>query len=352
MYSFLLITSGRKKKSCVLISLPTILVAICFIILFLVFEFYPPISGQTILQASDVVRLSSHGFDPFHYTTVTVTRNDSKTPVGDASRVKFYLQACSKLVPSHRPIRTKVTHIDSSSEDHTFFVYQGYLLKGSNISFDVNITAHTEFAKCSAALNIFQDYECFGNFLNFGSDVNDCSTRRTCLHISSTLDQQPPYVFTADETSYYFVALSAPSGTEGVDDIYFQTTGMQLYYTTDDLPPDCSMITGINSSCSLSLPGSQAFQVSLGNTVCVLAVMMADSTDTTTSENNTVTTYLTYSSTTAHNPAHNIVTLVLSVAITIIFIVVTVVVFCICCSKCRFRDHHYQELPTDLNPVH
>ena len=348
MYSFLLITSGRKKKSCVLISLPTILVAICF--LFLVFEFYPPTSGQTILQASDVVRLSSHGFDPFHYSTVTVTRNDSKTPAGDASRVKFYLQTCSKLVPSDRPIRTKVTHIDSSNEDHTFFVYQGYLLKGSNVSFDVNITAHTEFAKCSAALYIFQEYECFVNFLNFGSDVNDCSTRRTCLRISSTLDQQPPYVFTADETSYYFAALSAPSGTEGVDDIYFQTTGMQLYYTTGDLPPDCSMITGINSSCSLSLPGSQAFQVSLGNTVCVLAVMMADNTDTTSSENNTVPTYLTYSSTTACNPVHNTAKIVTLLAILVVA-TVTVVVFCICCSKCRSRDRPYHKLPTDQNPV-
>ena len=237
-----------------------------------------------------------------------------------------------------------------------FFVFQGYLLKGSNVSFDVNITAHTEFAKCSAALYIFQNYECFGNFLNFGIDVNDCSTRRTCLRISSTLDQQPPYVFTADETSYYFVALSTPSGTEGVDDIYFQTTGMQLYYTTDDLPPDCSMITGINSSCSMSLPGSQAVQVSLGNTVCVLAVMIADSTDTTSSENNTVPTYLTYSSTTARNPVHNIAKIVTLLAIITILIVatVTVVVFCtcICCSKCISRGHPYQELPTGLNPVH
>jgi len=76
----------------------------------------------------------------------------------------------------------------------------------------VNITAHTEFAECSAALYIFQDYECFGNFLSFGSDVNDCNTRGTCLLILSALDQQPPYAFMADETLYYFVALSAPRG--------------------------------------------------------------------------------------------------------------------------------------------
>lgn len=135
--------------------------------------------------------------------------------------MKFYLQTCSKLVANHQPIHTKLTHIDSSNEDYRFFVYLGYLLKGSKVSFDVNITAHTEFAERSAALYIFQDYECFGNFeiLSFGSDVNNCNTRRICLLILSTLDQQPPYVFMADETSYYFVALSALRGIDGVNDI-------------------------------------------------------------------------------------------------------------------------------------
>jgi len=311
--------------------------------LFLVFEFYPPINNQTFLQASDVVTLSSSGFDPFHYTTVTVTRNDSKTHVTGASQVKFYLQTCSKLVPSHRPIHTKLTHIDSNDEDHRFIVYQGYLLKGSNVSFDVNITAHTEFAKCSAALYIFQDYECFGKFLSFDSDVIDCNTRNICLLISSALDQQPPYVFMADETSYYFVALSSPTGIDGVNDIYFPTSGMQLYYTANDLPPACSMISHLNSSCSMSLPNSQAVQLSLGKTVCVLAAMMADST----AENYTVNTYLTYSSSTAHNPVHNIAKLVLLMLF--ILLIVTIVVFCICtcCSKCRVQDHRYQTLSRD-----
>ena len=111
----------------------------------------------------------------------------------------------------------------------------------------------------------FQDYECFGKFL-FGSDV-DCNTRNMCLPISSALDQQPPYVFMADETSYYFVALSAPRGIDGVNDIYFQTTGTQLYYTANDLPPACTIISDINSSCSKLLPNSKAVQLSLGKTV-------------------------------------------------------------------------------------
>ena len=315
-----------------------LLLVICSI-LFLVFEFYPPINNQTFLQASDVVTLSINGFDPFHYTTVTVTRNDSKTHVTGASQVKFYLQICSKLIPSHRPIHTKLTHIDSSNEDYRFFVYQGYLLKGSNISFDVNITAHTEFTNCSAALYIFQDYECFGKFLSFGSDVNDCNTRNMCLLISSALDQQPPYVFMADETSYYFVALSAPRGIDGVNDIYFQTTGTQLYYTANDLPLACSIISGINSSCSMSLPNSQAVQLSLGKTICVLAAMMADST----AENYTVNTYLTYSSSTARNPVHNIAKLV-TLLMFFILLIVTTVVFCIFCSKCRVNCHTYQNL--------
>jgi len=63
---------------------------------------------------------------------MSVTRKDSKTHVIGSNQVKSYLQTCSKLVANHRPIHTKLTHIDSSNEDYRlFFVYQGYLLKGS-----------------------------------------------------------------------------------------------------------------------------------------------------------------------------------------------------------------------------
>jgi len=66
----------------------------------------------------------------------------------------------------------------------------------------------------------------------------------------------------ADKTSYYFVDLSALRGVD-CHDIYFQTTGMQLYYTANDRPPACSMISDVNSSCCMSLPSSQAIQLSL-----------------------------------------------------------------------------------------
>jgi len=66
---------------------------------------------------------------------MSVTRKDSKTHVIGSNQVKSYLQTCSKLVANHRPIHTKLTHIDSSNEDYSFFfVYEGYLLKGSKVS--------------------------------------------------------------------------------------------------------------------------------------------------------------------------------------------------------------------------
>ena len=291
--------------------------ALCCLIVFLVFEFYPSTSGQVFFEEGDVVMVSNNGFDPFYYTAVNFTRNDSSTQTNDMSNIKFYMQQCSKLVPNQRPILTNVTPIPPSNEDYRHPVYQGYLVRGSEVLFDVNITARTELTNCSAAIYIFRDYDSYFAFLYYDSDGRNAE--KICLLFSNMFNQHTPYTFTVVETSYYFAALSAPTGSDGVDNIFFQTSGTQMYYTTGNLSPSCNIVRGTNSSCSVPLNTvNQSVQLSIGMLECFLAVLFTESAST--GSDNKLHAYLSYYSSTARNPAHNIAKLFTLVSTTLLLV--------------------------------
>ena len=246
--------------------------------------------------------VSNDGFDPFYYTAVNFTRNDSGTQTNDMSNIKLYMQHCSKLVPNQRPILTNVTPIPPTNEDRRHPIYQGYLVRGSKVVFTVNISTCAVFPDCSAALYIFNDYQLYYKFLYFGSHAK--STSKICLCTFNTSNQ---HLLTSDTSSYYFVALSAP--TNGVNDIYFQTTGTQMYYSTHNLSPSCNIVRGTNSSCSVPLNTvNQSVQFSTGKKECFLAVLLAESANT--GSDDKLHAYLHYSSSTTHNPLHNIAQLI------------------------------------------
>ena len=294
--------------------------AVCCLIVFLVFECYPSTNGKVFLEEGDVVKVSNGGFDPFYYAAVNFTRNDSNTQTSDMSNIKLYMQQCNKLVPNQRPILTNTTHIPSANEDHRHPVYHGYLVRGSKVVFTVNITTHAVFPNCSAALYIFRDYQLYYKFLYFGSHVSSAS--KICLFISNTSQDQ--HVFTPDTSSYYFAALSAPTGSDGVNDIYFQTSGTQMYYTTGNLSSSCSIITGTNSSCSVPLNTlNRSVQLSIGMQECFFAVLLTESAST--GSNDQLYAYLHYSSSTAPNPIHNIAKL-LTLLLAVFSLLLTIVI--------------------------
>ena len=279
--------------------------------------------------------VSNNGFDPFHYTAVNFTRNDSSTQTNDMSKIKLYMQQCSKLVPNQRPILTNVTFIPSSNEDDRHRVYQGYLVRGSKVVFTVNVSTCAVFPDCSAALYIFSDYQLYYKFLYFGSHVK---STKICLCNSNTSRQ---HLFTSNTSSYYFVALSAP--TNGVNDIYFQTTGTQMYYSTHNLSPSCNIVRATNSSCSVPLNTvNQSVQLSIGKLQCFLVVLLAESAST--GSDNKQHAYLHYSSSTAHNPIHNIaklLTLLLPVFSLLLTIVIALVYRFVCYIRSRSTTPPY-----------
>ena len=321
-----------KWRCCITVAFVLSLMALlCCLILFLVFEFYPQsTNGQAFLEEGDVVMVSNNGFDPFYYTAVNFTRNDSNTQTNGISNIKLYMQQCSKLVPNQRPILTNVTSIPSTNEDHRHPVYQGYLVRGSKVVFTVNITTHAALTNCSAALYLFRDYQLYYKFLYFDSHWSSAS--KICLFISNTSQDQ--HVFTPDTSSYYFTALSAPTGSDGVNDIYFQTSGTQMYYTTGNLSPSCSIVTGTNSSCSVALNTlNRSVQLSIGMQECFLAVLLTEGAST--GSNDKLYAYIHYSSSTARNPVHNIAKLLMLVstslllALTVFVIIFNCVYYCI-----------------------
>ena len=261
---------------------------------FIWLEAYPTVNAQVILRSVEAVMVQQNGFDPFHYTRVTFT----KTRSSDNGHVQLYVQPCSELSPTKRDIHTNVTYINQSVDESSIFrVGFHYLVTGSEVLFSVNISAHIDLPSCSASLYVFQDYDSYINFLADGSDTG--KARQICLIISnetSLIDHHPSYSFIADETSYYFIGLFVPRGSEGVDNIYFQTSGTQLYYTTGNLSLACSIVPGTNSSCSVPLADSEPILTS-GSTKCFLAV-----TDNTPEDG----LYLNYSSSSTPNPLHNI----------------------------------------------
>lgn len=296
---------------------------LCCLIVFLVFECYPSTNGKVFLEEGDVVKVSNSGFDPFYYTAVNFTRNDSNTLTSEMSNIKLYILQCNKLVPNQRPILTNTTHIPSTNEDHRHPVYQGYLVRGSKVVFTVNITTRAIFPDCSAALYLFRDYQLYYKFLYFDSHVS--SANKICLFISNTSQDQ--HVFTPDTSSYYFAALSAP--TNGVNEIYFQTSGTQMYYTTGNLSPSCSIVTGTNSSCSVPLNTlNRSVQLSIGMQDCFLAVLLTEGAST--GSNDKLYAYLSYYSSTARNPVHNIAKLLMLV-FTSLLLPFTIFVCILCC---------------------
>ena len=174
-------------------------------VVFAIYETYPTMKGQVFLRSDEAVIVQQNGFDPFYYTTVTFTKNRST----DNGHVRFYMQPCSDLAANTRDIHTNVTHINQSvDESSRFRIGSYYLVTGSNVLFNVIITAHTELPTCSASLYIFRDYLAYSNFLADGSDTG--KARQICLLISNETfmrDHNPSYVFIADETSYYFIGL-------------------------------------------------------------------------------------------------------------------------------------------------
>jgi len=294
------------------------------------FEAYPTgtMKGQVFLTSGEAVVVQQNGFDSFHYTSVTFTKNRSS----DNRYVQLYVRPCSELMANRQAIHTNITYINQSIDESTKFgIGSYYLVMGSEILFNVNITAHTELLNCSAALYIFQDFDSYSNFLADGSDTGQA--RQICLLISnetSVLDYHPSYSFTADDTSYYFIGLSVPRGSEGVDDIYYQATGTQLYmyYTTGTLSLACSIVPSTNSSCCVPLADSEPVFV-LGSTKCFLAV--TDSND---------GLYLNYSSSLTRNPLHNIARITTGlVALPLFFslIVVTTIISIVFFFVSRYR---------------
>ena len=139
-------------------------------------------------------------------------------------------------------------------------------------------------------------------------------------------NQRTPYTFTVVETSYYFAALSAPTKSDGVDNIFFQTSGTQMYYTTGNLSPSCNIVRGTNSSCSVPLNTvNQSVQLSIGMLECFLAVLLTESAST--GSDNKLHAYLSYSSSTAHNPnsIHNIAKL-LTLLLPVFSLLLTIVI--------------------------
>jgi len=284
-------------------------------------EFYPTaMKSQVFLSSGEAVMVQQNGFDPFHYTSVKFTKNRSS----DNGYIWLYVRLCSELMAQRQAIHTNITYINQSVDESTKFgIGSYYLVTGSEVLFNVNITAHTWLPPCSAALYIFHDFDSYSNFLADGSDTGQA--RRICLLISnetSVVDHHPSYSFTADNTSYYFFGLSIPRGSEGVDNVYYQATGTQLYYTTGNLSLACSIVPGINSSCSFPLANSVPILVS-GSTKCFLAVTDSSSED---------GLYLNYSTLSTPNPLHNIarimtglVTLPLFFLFFLFFIVTTVI---------------------------
>ena len=326
-YHGLLLSTGHiiKRGCCIATPFALMVLAVCCLIVFLVFELHPSTNGKVFLEEGDVVKVSNGGFDPFYYTAVNFTRNDSNTQTSDMSNIKLYMQQCSKLVPNQRPILTNVTSIPSTNEDHRHPVYQGYLVRGSKVVFTVNITTHAALTNCSAALYLFRDYQLYYKFLYFDSHWSSAS--KICLFISNTSQDQ--HVFTPDTSSYYFAALSAPTGSDGVNDISFQTSGTQMYYTTDNLSPSCSIVTGTNSSCSVPLNTlNQSVQLSIGMQDCFLAVLLTEGAST--GSNDKLYAYLSYYSSTARNPVHNIAQLLMLVS-TSLLLALTIVVCILCC---------------------
>ena len=284
--------------------------------------------------------VSNNGFDPFYYTAVNFTRNDSSTQTNDMSNIKLYMQQCGKLVPNQRPILTNVTLIPPTNEDRRHPVYQGYLVKGSKVVFTVNISTYAVFPDCSAALYIFNDYQLYYKFLYSGSHAK--STSKICLCTFNTSNQ---HLFTSDTSSYYFVAFSAP--TNGVNDIYFQTTGTQMYYSTHNLSLSCNIVRHTNSSCSVPLNTvNQSVQLSIGKLECFLAVLLTESAST--GSDNKQHAYLSYSSSTAHNPLLNIATLLTLLELSVTCAIFVAILMC-CIVHYRSRCSPYARLdhPSD-----
>ena len=316
----------RENLKCAMcIALCITIAAIVPILSFLVVEVYPTmnIDGQVFLLNHDTVVVQQNGINPFWYMEVTFRKNRS----GDNGLVQLYVHPCHELLAKQsRAIHTNTTHINQSiNEGSTFRVGSYYLVKDSNFFFDVNITAHFELPSCSASLYIFQDYESYSNFLADGSDTG--KARQICLLISnvtSVTDHHASYSFIANETSYYFIGLSVPRGSEGVDDIYYQTTGTQLYYTTGNLPLACSIVPGTNSSCSACLAAGEPI-TSTRNTKCFLAV--ADSCP----ENGLYIKYFS-SSTHPHSPIQNIARIITGAFSILIVLYVTISLFIVTCA--------------------
>ena len=293
-------------------------------------EAYPAMNGQVFLRSGEAVVVQQNGFDPFHYTSMLFTKNHFT----ENGYVQLYMQSCRELMANNRAIHTNVTHINQSiDESSKFGIGSYYLVTGSEVVFNVNITAHTKLPVCSAALYIFQDYDSYSNFLADGSDTG--KARQICLIISNeTLSDHhiPSYPFIPEDTSYYYIGLSVPRGSEGVDDIYYQATGTQLYYTIGNLSLACSIVPGTSSSCSVPLADSEPI-LFLGSTKCFLAV--TDSND---------GLYLNYSSLSTRNPLHNIARITTGlVALPLFFslIVLTTIISIILFTVSRYRRKHY-----------
>lgn len=286
----------RKQLSAVprIIAIGVLIGVLASAAIFSWLEAYPAMKSQVFLRSGEAVVVQQNGFDPFHYTLVTFTKNRSS----DNGYIRLYVRLCSELMAYRQAIHTNITYINQSIDESTKFgIGSYYLVMGSEVLFNVNITAHTELPICSAVLYILQDFDSYSNFLADGSDTGQA--RRICLLISnetSVVDYHPSYSFTADRTSYYFFALSVPRGSEGVDDIYYEATGTQLYYTTGNLSLACSIVPGTNSSCSIPLANSVPILVS-GRTKCFLAV---------TDSSSEAGLYLNYSTLSTPNPLHNI----------------------------------------------
>ena len=289
--------------------------------------------GQVFLRSNDAVMVHQNGFDPFYCTRVTFTKNRSS----DDGHVQLYMQLCSDLVANARDIHTNVTYINQSiDESSRFRIGSYYLVTGSEVLFDVNVTAHTELPICSASLYIFRDYTAYSHFLADGSDTG--KARQICLLISNetfVIDHNPSYAFIADETSYYFIGLSVPRGSEGVDNIYYQTTGTQLYYTTGNLTLACSIVPGTNSSCSDRLAATEPIMVA-GHTECFLAVTDSSPID---------GLYLNYNSSSTPNPRHNIARFILGLVSLPVFCLLLFIVAIILCGiilyfVCRSRSEY------------
>ena len=183
--------------------------------------------------------------------------------------VTFYHTPCANLRRYNETIDTKTFMWNISSEEsHKFKIrFEGYLLKGSELEYHINVTGIGEFLDCSAALYIFRDPETYKEFLDSEGQAGFETHRQYCIPITQSASYHKPYIVRPTEDSYYFSALYVPTGAEGGRSISYKLTGTLMYYDN----------TSHSFTCHLELKKATcSIPTELGRDICILATAVDD----------------------------------------------------------------------------